>query len=300
MPKNITLIGFGEVGQTLAKDLLAKGKAVFVYDILFDDANSKPVQALKTIAVNICDSHIEAAQKGDLIISCVTAAQTTNAAKSVAEVGLGGKFYLDVNSSSPASKLIASGLINAAGGKYIEASVMSPIAPKNINSPILLGGPYAEEAEGILRTIGFGGAKYYSDEMGKAAATKLCRSVMIKGLEALISESMISAYHYGVQDEVLQSLNNLFPHPDWKQYAYYMITRTLEHGKRRSEEMLEAAKTVEEAGLEPIMSLATAKRQSIAPKYKEALKQEGLDALIREIRHTNNVKTNQEETDGIA
>ena len=88
---------------------------------------------------------------------------------------------------------------------------------------------------------------------------------MIKGLEALISESLLSARHYGVEQEVLSSLNNLFPMENWPRHAHYMITRTLEHGVRRAEEMREAALTVQAAGLEPQMSQATAERQEWAP-----------------------------------
>lgn len=281
---NITIIGFGEVGQALAGDFLAFGKKIHVYDLLLKDKNSKPSIAVKTMGVNAYASHAEAAQKGELIICAVTAAQTIAAAQEVAKAKLEGQYYLDLNSASPASKLAASQAIAPAGGRYIEASVMSPIHPKRIASPILLGGPYARGFAYIAPELGLSDAKFYADEWGKTAATKLCRSVMIKGLEALISESMLSAYYYGVQDEVLTSLNNLFPHPDWKNYAHYMIARTLEHGVRRAEEMREAAKTVQEAGIEPLMSLATAQRQEWGALFKEALKYKALDEQIGEIR----------------
>lgn len=281
--QNIGIIGFGEVGQTLAIDLIAASKNIFAYDIKFEDENSISFLAAKKLGINICNNANEVAKKADLIICAVTAAQTLNAANSI-NIMLNGQYYLDVNSASPATKIEAAKIINSFGGRYIEASIMSPIAPKNINSPILLGGNFAKDAEKIFIQTGFKGAKFYSKIQGKTAATKLCRSVMIKGLEALISESMLAAYHYGVEEEVLASLNNLFPHEDWKKYAHYMITRTLEHGIRRSEEMVEAAKTVKEAGIEPIMSEAIAKRQLWAANYKNHSKEVNLDDLIREIR----------------
>ena len=108
----------------------------------------------------------------------------------------------------------------------------------------------------------------------------MCRSVIIKGLEALISESLLSARYYGVEQEVLSSLNNLFPMENWPRYAHYMITRTLEHGVRRAEEMREAALTVQAAGLEPQMSQATAERQEGAPQFSAALEQQELLPLL--------------------
>jgi hypothetical protein len=87
---------------------------------------------------------------------------------------------------------------------------------------------------------------------------------MIKGVEALLAESLLSARHYGVEDAVLGSLNDLLPNPDWRRLARYMISRSLVHGKRRAEEMREVAATVDEAGLEPWMSRAAAERQDWA------------------------------------
>ena len=160
---------------------------------------------------------------------------------------------------------------------------------------MLLGGPHAEVFSSLILTLGFGAAVYYSDIPGKAAATKLCRSVMIKGLEALITESLLSARYYGVEDTVLESLNNLFPHPDWEGYARYLISRTLEHGTRRSEEMREAARTVAEAGLTPWMSEAAAECQAWAPDHADALKTVGLKPMLDAIRSQLNSRKDAAE-----
>ncbi len=55
-----------------------------------------------------------------------------------------------------------------------------------------------------------------SDRLGIASATKMCRSVMIKGLEAMIIESFTTARAYGVEDEVIASLHETFPAIDWE------------------------------------------------------------------------------------
>jgi 3-hydroxyisobutyrate dehydrogenase-like beta-hydroxyacid dehydrogenase len=141
---------------------------------------------------------------------------------------------------------------------------MSPINPQRLAAPILLGGAHARDFEPVARAIGFSGASFYSEIPGKTAAAKLCRSVIIKGMEALIAESLLAARHYGVEEDVLASLGNLFPHPDWDAHARYMIGRTLQHGTRRAAEMREAARTVAEAKIDPWMSNATALRQAWA------------------------------------
>jgi 3-hydroxyisobutyrate dehydrogenase-like beta-hydroxyacid dehydrogenase len=103
--------------------------------------------------------------------------------------------------------------------------------------------------------------KVVSDQLGVASATKMCRSVMIKGLEAMVIESFTTARHYGVEDAVIRSLVETFPGIDWEKQAAYFFQRAIEHGRRRSEEVLEVAVTVGEAGLTPWSAAGTAARQ---------------------------------------
>ena len=95
-----------------------------------------------------------------------------------------------------------------------------------------------------------------------ASATKMCRSVMIKGLEAMVIESFTAARHYGVEDAVIASLRETFPGIDWEKQAAYFFQRVIEHGRRRSEEVREVAETVREAGLTPWSARGTAERQA--------------------------------------
>ena len=113
----------------------------------------------------------------------------------------------------------------------------------------------------MLNAIGFE-AQVASEKLGLASATKMCRSVMIKGLEAMVIESFTTARHYGVEDAVLASLKETFPGIDWEKQGAYFFQRVIEHGRRRSEEVREVAETVREAGLEPWSAAGTAERQA--------------------------------------
>jgi 3-hydroxyisobutyrate dehydrogenase-like beta-hydroxyacid dehydrogenase len=287
----IALIGFGEVGQTLGADLLAAGAIVTAFDILFAKAGSVPSLALSRIAVRAAKNVPDAVKDAELIIAAVTAASDLDAAKSVAPHLPHGAFYLDVNSVSPGMKRDCSEIIEAAGGRYVEAAVMTPIAPKRVASSMLLGGAHADGFIEGAAPLGFTGAKAFSPIIGQASATKMCRSVIIKGLEALLSESMLTARHYGVEKHVLDSLSDLLPVGDWEKLARYFISRTVEHGTRRAEEMRESAKTVAEAGIAPLMALATAEREDWAAAHKGALAHAGdLGAMLDAIR--SNIDTN--------
>ncbi|KJV10525.1 hypothetical protein VZ95_04300 [Elstera litoralis] len=280
---SIALIGFGEVGQILADDI--KDRAVLtVWDTQFADPAASPRRAATVRGLALPASAVEAVAGADLILSAVTAAQTLAAAEAVAEGIAPGARYLDLNSASPGQKAAAARAIGARGGVYVEGAVMAPFPPKRLATPILLGGPNGQAALPELAALGFAGAKFFSETLGQASAAKMCRSVMIKGIEALLTESLLAARHYGVEQTVLTSLDDLLPGPDWPTLARYMISRSLVHGRRRAEEMREVARTVSEAGGPSWMSAATAVRQDWAPQFHTADRAETLTALLDAIR----------------
>jgi len=86
--------------------------------------------------------------------------------------------------------------------------------------------------------------------------------VMIKGLEAMVIEAFTAARAYGVETDVLASLAETFPGIDWERQASYFFQRVVQHGRRRAEEMREAAETVREIGLAPWSAAGTAERQA--------------------------------------
>jgi 3-hydroxyisobutyrate dehydrogenase-like beta-hydroxyacid dehydrogenase len=90
----------------------------------------------------------------------------------------------------------------------------------------------------------------------------MCRSIMIKGLEAMVIESFTTARAYGVEDAVLASLAETFPGINWEKQGAYFFQRVIEHGRRRAEEVREVAETVREAGLTPWSAQGTAERQA--------------------------------------
>jgi 3-hydroxyisobutyrate dehydrogenase-like beta-hydroxyacid dehydrogenase len=281
----ICLLGFGEVGQTLAADLRDRGcKNLITWDLKFLNHDAMLASRAQSLAVEVSHNAAEAVAQADLILSAVTAAQAVAAAQSVAGHLPSKAFFVDLNSASPAAKQQAHAQIASGAGRYVEAVIMAPIAPKRIASPILLGGPHAREFERVGREIGFVGVECFSDTVGQASAAKMCRSVIIKGLEALLTESLVAARHYGVDETVIQSLDNLLPGHDWRKLSAYMISRSLLHGGRRAEEMREVAVTVREAGLHPWMSSACAERQQWAANYRELAKIEPLDALLDQLR----------------
>ena len=176
--------------------------------------------------------------------------------------GMGrGAFFLDFNSASPGAKIRAAGTIDGAGGRYVEGAVMTSVPPYRIRVPLILGGPHAPALLPALEALGFA-PRIGSERLGVASATKMCRSVMIKGLEAMVIESFTTARAYGVEDALIASLRETFPGIDWEKQGAYFFQRVIEHGRRRAEEVREVAVTVREAGIEPWSASGTAQRQA--------------------------------------
>lgn len=259
----IGLVGYGEVGRILAEDLRARGVAnIVVYDIKQGGPDGAPLREhAARHSVRLADSHVGLAGQSDLIVSAVTASQAVPVAEACAPKLRSGAWFLDFNSASPGAKIRAGGIVAAAGGRYVEGAVMTSIPPYRIRVPLLLGGPHAAALAPLLDVLGFAG-QAGPEKLGVASATKMCRSVMIKGLEAMVIESFTAARAYGVEDAVLASLAETFPGIDWEKQGAYFFQRVIQHGRRRAEEMREVAQTVREAGLEPWSAAGTAERQA--------------------------------------
>jgi 3-hydroxyisobutyrate dehydrogenase-like beta-hydroxyacid dehydrogenase len=258
----IALIGYGEVGRILGEDVRVRGETVVAFDLkLAGEAGAEMREHASRQGIALSASHADAARGADLIVSAVTASQAVPVAQACAPGVERGAFFLDVNSASPGAKCRAAEVINAAGGRYVEGAVMTSVPPYRIQVPLLLGGPDAAALEPVLNGLGFA-ARVASEKLGVASATKMCRSVMIKGLEAMVIESFTAARHYGVEGAVIASLHETFPGIDWEKQAAYFFQRVIEHGRRRSEEVREVAETVREAGLEPWSAAGTAERQA--------------------------------------
>lgn len=261
--QKIGIIGFGEVGGIFGRDLADRGIDVAIYDILLRKASSREAMLGKarSCGVHARESLGECIAGRELIISAVTASSAAEVAEQSAPLLASGQVYLDINSVSPETKRRMAERFEKSRGEFVEAAVMAAVTPQRLKVPMLLGGRYAAELGPQLAAIGMNG-KAVSERVGIASATKMCRSIVIKGLEALVVESMFAARRYGAEDAVLASLAATYPHMGWdRDLPEYLISRVAEHGRRRAAEMREAAQAASDVGLDPHMARATAARQ---------------------------------------
>lgn len=291
MTTQLALIGFGEAGRTFAGAAHWAAEAQ-VFDIKTDDSTTSAAmrEHYARLGVTGCETLAQALAGAPIVLSLVTADQTPSVAQAAAAHIAPGTLFCDMNSVSPGTKRANAAIIEAAGGRYGDIAVMAPVQPAALAVPLLVSGPHAQAVAAGLHGIGFANVTIVGDAIGDASATKMVRSVMVKGIEALTAEMMLAANRAGVTDGVLASLGG-----DWPKRADYNLDRMLAHGARRAAEMEEVAKTLVELGISPLMTRGTITRQRTlgsvmtqtnTPQVPEglaaktALIQTGMDALI--------------------
>lgn len=250
----IAFIGFGEAACAFVtgwgdhRPKLLRG---------FDLKHDAQIQA-RFAALNVAQSTCAQAVSGaDAVFCVVTADQALIAAENAAPHIEKDTLWFDCNSCAPQTKITAAKVINAAGGRYVDAAVMAPVHPLLHHVPILLSGPHAKAASTVLAALDMR-ANIAGDLIGQASSIKMMRSVMIKGLEALSAECFLAARKAGVDEAVIGSLEASNPEIQWREQGAYHLERMLVHGKRRAAEMREVARTVQDLGLSGGISAAVA------------------------------------------
>jgi 3-hydroxyisobutyrate dehydrogenase-like beta-hydroxyacid dehydrogenase len=254
--ETIALIGYGEAGQHIGGGLAALGHALRAYDIrhnelaLLEAARRSGIQFAGTAEILV---------GAKLVFSFVTASSAVDAARTAAKHLKPGQTYIDFNSVSPATKRAVADAILPSGAEYVEGAIMAPVPGPNEKVPLLLGGPQAETLVPRLNALGMK-AEVAGDRIGDASLSKMLRSIFIKGIEAIMLESLVAARHVGIEERILSSVQKTLPGIDWRELAAYNLERTYAHGQRRAAEMRESAATVAELGLDPFVTEGIAKR----------------------------------------
>ncbi|QJU58046.1 NAD(P)-dependent oxidoreductase [Sphingomonas sp. AP4-R1] len=257
---DLHFVGFGEAAQAFAQTMPVTFGA---YDRKTDGPATRTAKRADYARLGAIprDTNADAVGATPLILSLVTADQALPAARESADWIAPGTLYCDMNSVAPDTKRAAAALIEAAGGRYVDVAVMAPVYPAQRAVPLLVSGPHAEAGDAALRAAGFTKTRILPGGIGAASATKMIRSVMVKGLEALTAECVLAAHRADLTDEVFAALNASWPGTDWLEKADYNLERMMVHGIRRAEEMEEVVKTLDGLGTGSAMTRGTVERQ---------------------------------------
>ncbi|GAB4363484.1 MAG: NAD(P)-dependent oxidoreductase [Kiloniellaceae bacterium] len=260
--KALTFIGFGEAATAMVTGLREEHPAleIHLWDIRFTGEDGPAMKAKAGALAAICHDNLgEAAAAGEIVLSTVVAKAAVAVAEAAAPHMRPGQLYIDLNSAAPGTKQRVAEVLQASGCDVLDGAILSPVPRHRHKVPILLCGPKVAAATAKLNALGFN-VEDGGETLGAASATKMLRSIMIKGVEALFLECVAAASHFGATERVLNSLQPSLPGLDWPERARYLTSRTALHGARRAVEMTEAAAMLRDIGMEPTMAEAAAKR----------------------------------------
>lgn len=261
----VAFIGFGEAASAFVKGWGVQGKAdIKAYDIKTDSQDEKICSTkwaeYEALGVQGEKALCDALEGADVIFSLVTADQAKIVGERASKCLAQGAFFFDCNSCAPGTKRFNSSLVHGANGRYVDVAVMAPVSSMEHKTPVGLSGIHSKDAKAIFDSFGMN-ASIVEGDVGSASSIKMIRSIMMKGLEALFAECVLTGRKAGVEEVVLESLDQTYPGFDFRSKAAQMFERSMEHGNRRAAEMREVAQTIEELGLESDMARATVKWQ---------------------------------------
>ncbi|TAE22985.1 MAG: NAD(P)-dependent oxidoreductase [Cytophagales bacterium] len=248
---HIAILGLGEAGSHFANDLAQLGITVTGYD-------PAPKRALHE-AVVLKNSNAEAVLGADIILSVNLSAVAEAVALEVASVLQPGQFYAEMNTASPDTKRAVGAIIEPPGALAVDVAIMAPVPPKGIQTPFLVSGPGANRFAEKLFPLGLD-ITVLSDEMGEAATRKLLRSIVYKGIAAVIGEAVAAGQSFGLEPYIREQIGSVIGGND-PDVGRDLIDRFLEgsktHALRRSHELEAVVEMLEARSVEAVMSRAT-------------------------------------------
>ena len=271
-PKIIALLGFGEAGSAIARGLAADGgwraqsrpgdnaprRLIAIDPALDKDARGTSLgKEARRLDVAISDHYDAMLAEADLVISAVQGEHALEAASSAAQFMKKGAHFLDLCTVTGRMADEDRATIESKGAIYVDVAVMGGFFKSGIKAKMLVAGGAGEAAVAWMNENGFD-AKYLGPRPGSASSVKMVRSVVMKGLEALGIEALVTAERQGIREEVLACFGDV-DLVDFREHLSSLVQTHVVHARRRWEEMGLVARTLRETGVEPVMTETTEK-----------------------------------------
>jgi 3-hydroxyisobutyrate dehydrogenase-like beta-hydroxyacid dehydrogenase len=233
------LLGLGEAGGRFARDLRAAGAEVRGWDPLPSTSPDAAGPAL-------------AARGADVVLSQNSAADALDAARSVLEALGPACVYADLNTGSPELKAQLARTVAPTGAAFADVALMAPVPRAGIATPALASGPGAARFAELLAAFGMP-VQVVGGEPGAAAERKLLRSIIWKGLAAVVLEATAAGEATGKPEHVRAELLGILAEAD-EALVERMLTGSRTHARRRTHEMEAVGAMLRDLGVPSWMS----------------------------------------------
>jgi 3-hydroxyisobutyrate dehydrogenase-like beta-hydroxyacid dehydrogenase len=245
--RTVAVLGLGEAGSLIARDLVRGGHAVRGWDPdLHGDLSEIP----------LAPSLAAALDRAQVVLSVNWATVAAEVAREALPLLRPGMIYADLNTGGPGLKRELAAIVAPSGAAFVDVAMMAPVPPSGIRVAMFLAGDGAAALAALLRPLGTP-LEIVGAEPGEAAARKLTRSVFFKGTASAICEALDAAQAAGVEDWLRGDIIKTLAAAD-ASLLDRIVEGTHKHAKRRAHEMRDAAALLDELGLPSTMSAATA------------------------------------------
>jgi 3-hydroxyisobutyrate dehydrogenase-like beta-hydroxyacid dehydrogenase len=241
----IAVLGFGEAGSLIARDLVAAGATVRG----FDPAVPAPPGVTGT------GSDGEAASGADLVLSVNSAKEAVGALRAALPAMGPGTLWADLNTASPGVKAELASIGGGHGIPVTDIAMMAPVPGRGLGVPMLASGESAEQVAAMLSAFG-ADIEVLDGPAGLAASKKLLRSVFYKGMAASIVEALEAARAAGCEPWLREHIAEELTKADASTLDR-IVAGTRQHAVRRGAEMEAAAEMLTELGVQPLMADAS-------------------------------------------
>lgn len=253
-------IGYGEAPYHLSKHFLPGSVELYAYDKIQEQEGGKAEKLRAHAAENgvvLVKDLSELLLRGEIFFNFTSANAAVPMAKEVAPLLREGQVYLDMNSTAPQTKQAIADCFARSAGDFVEAAVMSSVPANSTRVPISLCGKKGDEVSRRLNALGMN-TTFLQEEIGLASATKILRSILAKGLIALLTETVFATERYHITEEVLEKMRRtMFEEMSFLEFCHYSVASAAIHNERFCHEMSECIKTLDLLGENSIMTQAT-------------------------------------------
>jgi len=283
----LAFVGFGEVASVFAATLQEHGAEVAAYDRLLDEAGGHAVLAQRTRGAPVRFAALPEALAGaSYVLSSVTTDVAREAARACVPHLRAGQAWVDLNACEPQVKRDIAALVQPTGAAFVEGALLGAIAVEGGRTELLLGGPHAERAAQDLAQLGLN-ARFFGLEIGRASMFKMLRSVLSKGMEALLLEFLVAGERAGLRQELWAEAERLFRKHSFGEIAENWVCSHATAHERRWHEVVQVERVLRSLGLEPVMTAATEAlfRRSVELRLKEDFpaRPQSADAVVRQL-----------------
>lgn len=251
-------IGFGEAAYHIANGLKDEGlKGIIAYDKFWNiEPQSELIQKhAEEAEVQLLPSMQELVEKSDIIVSAVSADKAVSLAQTSKPFLKQSQLYVDINATSPMTKEEVDGIISPVA-LFVDGAVMGPVPTYKHKVPISVSGKGAKSFYDKMVPYGMK-LTLIDGPAGAASASKMFRSIFMKGFVTLLLEMLVAAHKYQVEDDVLASVTETLTAGDLQNIINGLVGRGVIHSERREHEMEEVIATLDALKVDATMSKAT-------------------------------------------